>query len=154
MHYSPASRVATLRGAAALAPVLAAAQDSALTDTVTAAVDTVAAAAATAAEVGSLEPVAGAFVSLGALAAAVLPVTGWLHTHLLKTVNPQYLSWVVSLALGAAGFALKLGIFAAATPTAAALYAVAAGLIANGVANLKVVKVALAILGARVKTVK
>lgn len=152
-NYAPLATLAALS-----LPIVAAAQDSAAADSLAPVADTLATAAdstaAVLAQAGSLEPLTTAYVSLAALAAAVLPVTGWLKTHVLKTVNPQYLSWVVSAALAAAGYALKLGIFAAATPTATALYAVAAGLISNGVANLAVVKVALALLGARVKKAK
>jgi hypothetical protein len=131
---------------AILAPAAAWAQDT---------LDTVATAAAevvTATEplpVG--DPLVGTFGSVAGLAAAVLPVTGWLKTHVLKTANTQALSWAVAAALAGLGYALDLGVFATAGPAWTAIFAVAAGLVANGLANVNVVKVALVLLRAKVK---
>jgi len=122
--------------AAFLLPIIAIAQDS------------------TAVNMGSIPGIDGfgsMFVSLTALAAAVLPVTGWLKTHIFKSMNTQGMSWVVSMLLAGIGYALKLGIFASSTPAWAAILAVASGLIANGVANVGIVKFALTVIGAKVK---
>lgn len=96
-------------------------------------------------------PFADVWLSVTALSAAVLPITGWLRVHLLKNVEPQAMSWGVAVALAFAGYALKLGMFAETGPVWTAIYGLAAGLTANGMADHGLVKFVLRLLGAKVK---
>lgn len=131
---------------ATFAPVAAMAQDT--IDTVTAVAAQVTDAVT---QVPAGDPLGGTFASVAGLAAAILPVTGWLKTHVLKTIPTQGLSWAVAAALAAIGYVFDLGVFATAGPAWTAILAVAAGLIANGTANVHVVKIGLMLIGAKVK---
>lgn len=90
------------------------------------------------------------FVSVTALSGAVLPITGWLKGHLLKKTDPQQLAWGVSVALAFVGYLLKLGLFAETGPVWTALYGLAAGLVANGMADHGLIKFVLRLIGAKV----
>lgn len=100
------------------------------------------------------DPLYAIYFSVTALAAVVLPVTGWLKTHVLGTAPTQLLSWIVALALAFAGYALQLGIFAGAGPIWTAIYGLAAGLTANGIADVAIVQSLLVAIGARVPKIK
>ena len=90
------------------------------------------------------------FGTFGLLAVAVLPLTGWLVTALKLNDRTQLLSWLVAVALAYAGYGLKLGLFADAGPITTALYGLAAGLVANGLADTSLVQGILQAIGARV----
>ena len=94
----------------------------------------------------------GYFVSLAALAAAVVPVTGVIK-RLLKSSGDwtKYISWGVAVGLAFAGWYLGLGMLAGLEIIYVVAYGVAAGLVANSVFDIKVVK---AILNALVKRKK
>jgi len=100
------------------------------------------------------DPLYAIYFSVTALAAIVLPITGWVKSHVLKTAPTQLLSWIVALALAFAGYALQLGIFAGAGPIWTAIYGLAAGLTANGVADITIVQSLLVAIGARVPKTK
>lgn len=90
------------------------------------------------------------FGTFGLLALAVLPLTGWLVTALKLKGTTQLLSWAVAVALAYAGYGLKLGLFADAGPLTAGIYGLAAGLVANGLADTALVQGILQAIGARV----
>lgn len=100
------------------------------------------------------DPLYAIYYSLTAVAAVVLPLTGWVKSHVLKTAPTQLLSWVLALAVAYSGYALQVGIFAGVGPIWTALYGLAAGLIANGVADVTIVQSILTALGARVSKTK
>jgi len=100
------------------------------------------------------DPLYAIYYSLTAVAAVVLPLTGWLKSHVVKSAPTQLLSWVVALAVAFSGYALQVGIFAGVGPVWTALYGLAAGLIANGVADVTIVQSVLGALGARVPKTK
>ena len=93
------------------------------------------------------------YTSVTLLATAVLPLTGWLKTHitLFKGVNTQNLSWFVAVALAFAGYALKLGIFVDTNVLMTAVYGLAAGFTANGLATTQLVDAILVAIKARLK---
>lgn len=96
-------------------------------------------------------PFADIWLSVTALSAAVLPATGWLKVHLFKNTDAQQLSWAVAVALAFAGYALKIGMFAETGPVWTAIYGLAAGLTANGMADHGLIKFVLRLIGAKVK---
>lgn len=91
-----------------------------------------------------------AFSTFAAMALIVMPVTGWIKTALKISGGTQVLSWVVSIAIAYTGYALKLGILADAGPISTAIYGLAAGLVANGIADIGIVQGLLIAIGAKV----
>lgn len=85
--------------------------------------------------------------SIPGLAALVLLVTQFLK-QFLKTDGwySAYLSWIVALVLSVIGWSLQLGIFLGATWYIVLIYAAAAGLIANGLFDWKMIKAVLELL--------
>ncbi len=85
--------------------------------------------------------------SIPGLAALVLLVTQFLK-QFLKTDGwySAYLSWFIALSLSVIGWVLQLGIFTGVVWWVMLLYAAAAGLIANGLFDWKVIKAILEIL--------
>lgn len=81
------------------------------------------------------------FASIPALASAVV-----ILTQAVKKLAPfagdsaQYVSWGVSLLLGAAGYVFQFGIFAGVSWHTGLVYAFAAALIANGLFDWEVVR--------------
>lgn len=101
-----------------------------------------------------LDPFAAIFLSVTILATFVMPITGWVKTHILKNVNTQNLSWVVAEALAFLGFALKLGIFATTGIFWTVAYGLIAGWTANGLSNTAVLDGLLTAIGAKIKAKK
>jgi hypothetical protein len=101
---------------------------------------------------GTASPLAAIYLSVTALSLAVLPVTGWLKSHVAALANfkTQTFSWVVGLALAWTGYAAQLGIFYEAGPIWTCLYGLAAAFTANALATTELVGFVLEIIGARV----
>lgn len=95
---------------------------------------------------------AALFGSLAVLAGAIVPATGYLTALLKVGQGKQLTSWVVALLLGFGAYYFKLGIFASFGPATTALYSFAAGLIANGLADIGWVQGALEAIKARIPT--
>ena len=87
-----------------------------------------------------METINDLYLSITTLSLAVLPVTGWLKTFAFKNVKTQNLSWFVALALAYAGYALQLGMFQGFGAVTTAIYGLAAGFTANGLATTTLVK--------------
>ena len=99
---------------------------------------------------GSVDPFAMIFVSVAALAAVVLPVTGWIVTHVTKS-GAQVTSWVVALALASLGHFLNLGAFADYNWYWTIGYGIIAALTANGMADTSLIKGILTAIAAKGK---
>ena len=81
------------------------------------------------------------FISLSALVTGVMGVTQWLKKVVRSTGNwTKFLSWWVAFFLSFAGWFLKLGIFAGIEWYWVLAYAIGAGLVANSVFDLSIVK--------------
>jgi len=80
------------------------------------------------------------FVSLSALATAVITITQWLKGIINSTgVITKLVSWLISITLAFIGWWFNLGIFDSITWYWVIIYAVGAGLIANSIFDLSVV---------------
>jgi len=86
------------------------------------------------------------FTSLTGLVSLVILVTQFLK-KLIKTegLKTQILSWIVSVVLAVVGYFLQLGIFIDLAWYWILIYAVSAGLIANGIATKQVVEAILSL---------
>lgn len=81
------------------------------------------------------------FASIPALATAIVILTQAVKKLVAFTGDSaQYVSWGVSLILGAAGYVFHWGIFESVTWYVGLLYAFAAALIANGLFDWEIVK--------------
>jgi hypothetical protein len=81
------------------------------------------------------------FLSLGAMAAIVLPVTEFVKALFkIKGSWAQYLSWLIAVLMALFGFWLKLGIFSDLSLIWALVYGFAAGLISNGVFDISIIQ--------------
>jgi hypothetical protein len=81
------------------------------------------------------------FISLAALAGAVLPVTELIKRLIGSSGNwTRYLSWIVAVLISLIGGWLNLGILQDLSLLWLLIYGVAAGLIANGVFNIETVR--------------
>lgn len=99
---------------------------------------------------GSVDPFAMIFVSVAALAAVVLPVTGWIVTHITKS-GAQVTSWAVALALASLGHFLQLGAFAEYNWYWTIGYGIIAALTANGMADTSLIQGILTAIAAKAK---
>ena len=99
---------------------------------------------------GSTDPFSAIFISAGTLSLVVLPITGWLVTHLTKG-GAQIVSWVVALALAALGHFLALGAFADYNWFWTIGYGIIAALTANGMADTSLIKGILTAIAAKAK---
>lgn len=97
-------------------------------------------------EVVQFDP-ASHFASLGGLVAAVLAVTQ-MAKNIFKSLGnrTKYLSWLISLLLSCTGYLLNLGLFEGMSFGWMLLYALSAGLVANSVFDLHIIKGLLALL--------
>jgi hypothetical protein len=94
------------------------------------------------------------FATLAVCASTVLLITGWLTTHVFKTINgtgKQILSWVVSIGAGFAAQWFGWGLFVGEGLVATLLDGLAVGLIANGLFNLEFIQAILEALKAKIK---
>lgn len=81
------------------------------------------------------------FLSLAALAGAVMTVTQWLKNVLeSKGIQTKLLSWLIAVILAFVGWFLELGIFAGLEWYWAAIYALSAGLVANSIVDLNLIQ--------------
>ena len=99
---------------------------------------------------GSVDPFALIFTSVATLAAVVLPITGWVATHIVKG-SAQLVSWVIALALAALGHYLNLGAFADYNWYWTIGYGIIAALTANGMADTSLIKGILTAIAAKAK---
>lgn len=97
------------------------------------------------------EMFAAFFASLGTLAAINPIVTGWISTHVTGGKCVQVLSWVVAIALSYAAWGMKWGMFANFDAVWTGLFGLGAGLVSNGIADIKWVQAALEAIAARTK---
>jgi hypothetical protein len=90
------------------------------------------------------------FTDFASLAGLVLLLTGWLNTHLLKWSGQkaQILSWVLAIGLAAAAKWQGIGVFGESNWLWIALQGVGAGLIANGMYSVDVIKTILGVIKA------
>lgn len=79
--------------------------------------------------------------TLAGVAAMVLPITGWIKTLLkLEDSAARWLSWLIAVLLGGFGHFSNVGIFEDVGLLVSLLTGLAAGLIANGVFTIEIVK--------------
>jgi len=88
------------------------------------------------------------FLSIPYLAGGIVLVTQIVR----KAVNingqwAQYLSWLIAVLLSAVGYVLQIGIFIGVTWYVGLVYALAAGLIANGLFDWDFIRVILKLIG-------
>lgn len=101
-----------------------------------------------------MEQINDLYLSISTLAMAVLPITGWIKTHLFSNIKTQNLSWFVAIGLAYIGYALKLEMFANFGAITTGLYGLAAGFTANGLANTTIVNSILVAIQARIPSRK
>lgn len=99
---------------------------------------------------GSSDPFALIFMSVATLAAVVLPITGWIVTHIVKQ-GAQVTSWVVALALASLGHYLGLGAFGEYNWYWTIGYGIIAALTANGMADTSLIQGILTAIAAKAK---
>lgn len=90
-------------------------------------------------------PVSTWFASLGAFIGGVLFIVEFLKKILGKSQSTpnwavQFMSWIVGLFLAVIAWYLDLGIFAGITWGLALLYGLGASLVANGIADTKIIQ--------------
>ncbi|PKQ69395.1 hypothetical protein BZG01_00205 [Labilibaculum manganireducens] len=90
------------------------------------------------------------FATLSGLVTAVILLTQFfktaIETHGIKT---NYLSWIIALVLSIAGYFLQLGMFYGMPWYWIPIYALSAGLIANGIAGKQVVEAILSLFNSK-----
>lgn len=84
------------------------------------------------------------FLSLTSLSALVLTVTEFIKNVTGK--KTQYMSWLISVVLGIIGYIFNLGIFDHVIWWHGLIYALSAGLMANGIFSWEFIQVILAFL--------
>ena len=90
------------------------------------------------------------FVSLSGLAGAALAVTEFIKKIIGSSgAWTKYVSWVVSIGLAFVGWWLNIGMLAGISELWVVVYGVCAGLVANSIFDLKLIKGFLVLLGAR-----
>lgn len=97
-----------------------------------------------------VDPFALIFTSVATLASVVLPITGWIATHIVKG-GAQVTSWVVALALASLGHYLGLGAFGEYNWYWTLGYGIIAALTANGMADTSLIKGILTAIAAKAK---
>lgn len=92
-------------------------------------------------QVFGVENIESYFVSLAALAAAVIPVTQFVK-KLFKSEGgvTKFLSWIVAIGLAFVGWWLDLGILTDLKVLWVVIYGIAAGLISNSIIDLEFVQ--------------
>jgi len=93
---------------------------------------------------GSVE-ISQYFVSLAVFATTVVLVTQFVLKY-IKTDKDQLVSWLVSIGLSGVGWIFGLGMFSGLSWYWIFIYGVAAGLVANGIFDIPVVKAILKII--------
>lgn len=99
---------------------------------------------------GSVDPFAAIFMSVATLSLVVLPITGWVATHIVKG-SSQIVSWVVALGLASLGHFLGLGAFGEYNWYWTIGYGIIAALTANGMADTSLIKGILTAIAAKAK---
>jgi hypothetical protein len=99
---------------------------------------------------GSTDPFEAIFMSVAALSLVILPITGWVVTHLVKG-NSRVVSWVVALLLASLGHFLNLGEFGTYNWYWTIGYGIIAALTANGMADTSLIKGILTAIAAKAK---
>lgn len=95
---------------------------------------------------------AGGFVTIAAVAALTLTITGYIKVWFKAQDNwARWVSWAVSILLSFIVWYFNLGIFEPLTWTATIIYGFGIGLIANGIFTSETVQALLAMIGAQVK---
>lgn len=89
----------------------------------------------------------GMFISIPALAAGVVVITELVKKAIKdKFKYIQYISWLIAVLLSAVGFIFKLGIFSGVKWYIGLIYALSAGLIANGLFDWQFIQIILKLL--------
>jgi uncharacterized membrane protein len=99
---------------------------------------------------GSADPLELIFLSVATLAGVVLPITGWIATHVVKG-SAQITSWVVAVGLASLGHVFNLGIFGDYNWFWTIGYGMIAALTANGMADTSVIQAILKAIAAKGK---
>ena len=99
---------------------------------------------------GSSDPLELIFLSVATLAGVVLPITGWIATHVVKG-SAQITSWVVAIGLASLGHVFNLGIFGSYNWFWTIGYGMIAALTANGMADTSMIQAILKAIAAKGK---
>ncbi len=99
---------------------------------------------------GSADPLELIFLSVATLAAGVLPITGWIATHIVKG-SAQITSWVVAIGLASLGHVFNLGVFGSYNWFWTIGYGMIAALTANGMADTSMIQAILKAIAAKGK---
>ena len=99
---------------------------------------------------GSADPLELIFLSVATLAGVVLPITGWIATHVVKG-SAQITSWVVAIGLASLGHVLNLGVFGSYNWFWTIGYGMIAALTANGMADTSMIQAILKAIAAKGK---
>lgn len=99
---------------------------------------------------GSADPLELIFLSVATLAGVVLPITGWIATHVVKG-SAQITSWVVAIGLASLGHVFNLGIFGSYNWFWTIGYGMIAALTANGMADTSMIQAILKAIAAKGK---
>ncbi len=99
---------------------------------------------------GSADPLELIFLSVATLAGVVLPITGWIATHVVKG-SAQITSWVVAIGLSSLGHVFNLGIFGDYNWFWTIGYGMIAALTANGMADTSIIQAILKAIAAKGK---
>jgi uncharacterized membrane protein len=99
---------------------------------------------------GSADPLELIFLSVATLAGVVLPITGWIATHVVKG-SAQITSWVVAVGLASLGHVFNLGIFGSYNWFWTIGYGMIAALTANGMADTSMIQAILKAIAAKGK---
>lgn len=92
-------------------------------------------------KVFGVDGIEGYFISLAALAAAVVPATEFIKRILKSSGNwTKYLSWIVSIGLAFAGWYFEFGVLADLDIIWVVVYGVAAGMVSNAVFDLEMMQ--------------
>lgn len=87
------------------------------------------------------------FVSLGTVASAALLLTSLITKNIAQSTWKQVISWAVAIALAFVGDYFELGIFAKTDLFWTIAYGIAAGLVSNGIFDIKWVQAVLTLIG-------
>jgi uncharacterized membrane protein len=99
---------------------------------------------------GSADPLELIFLSVATLAGVVLPITGWIATHIVKG-SAQITSWVVAIGLASLGHVFNLGVFGSYNWFWTIGYGMIAALTANGMADTSMIQAILKAIAAKGK---
>lgn len=92
------------------------------------------------------------FGSLAAVAGAVVALSGWLKTYVIKVdgIKAQLLTWLISIGIAFLGQWQGLGIFAGGDILTTVLNGVGVGLVANGIYSIEAVQNVLVLVKAKI----